>query len=92
MVAANGELFLQLGLVVVIAALFAFVFRLLRQPQILSYVIAGILIPIITPLVGATIETSVIESMSIIGIAFLLFIVGMEIDIKKLKNVAVTLS
>jgi len=88
MVAANGELFLQLGLVVVIAALFAFVFRLLRQPQILSYVIAGILIPIITPLVGATIETSVIESMSIIGIAFLLFIVGMEIDIKKLKNVA----
>ena len=27
MVAANGELFLQLGLVVVIAAMFAFVFR-----------------------------------------------------------------
>ncbi len=82
---AVGELFIQLGIIIIIAAVAAYTLRLIKQPQILSYVLVGVLI---TPLFGWVTDTSLIQSMSTIGIAFLLFIVGMEIDLKKLKNVA----
>ncbi len=85
MAAVTGDLFLHLGMVVILAAVAAFVLRLIKQPQILAYVITGVLI---TPVFQLITNTTVIESMSTIGIAFLLFIVGIEIDLKKLKNVA----
>lgn len=76
---------MYLGIIVIIAAVAAYILRLIKQPQILAYVLVGILI---TPVFKLITDTSIIESMSIIGIAFLLFIVGIEIDLKKLKNVA----
>ncbi len=85
MAVINGDIFLHLGVVVIFAAVAAYLLRLIKQPQILAYVIAGILI---TPIFKLITNTSVIKSMSIIGIAFLLFIVGLEIDLKRLKNVA----
>ncbi len=81
----NLDIFVQVGIIVIIAALAAFLLRLIKQPQILAYVLVGVLI---TPVLGLVTDTSIIESMSIIGIAFLLFIVGIEIEIKKLKSVA----
>ncbi len=77
--------FTELGIVIIIAAIAAFFLRLIKQPQILAYIIVGVLI---TPVFHWITDTTVIESMSAIGIAFLLFIVGMEIDLKSLKNVA----
>ena len=85
MVAEGGQLFIQLGLVTIAAAGLAFLFRLIKQPQILAYVIVGILL---TPVFKIVTDTSIIQSMSTIGIAFLLFLVGVEIDLKRLKNVA----
>ena len=85
MVGVSGDIFVQLGLVVIITALAAFILRLIRQPQILAYVLVGVLI---TPVLQIITDTSIIESMSTIGIAFLLFLVGMEMDLKSLKNVA----
>ena len=82
---AVGELFIQLGLIIIVTGIAAYGLRLIRQPQILAYVLVGVLI---TPVFGLVTDTSLIQSMSTIGIAFLLFIVGMEIDLKKLKNVA----
>lgn len=80
-----GDIFLQLGIVVIIAGVASLLLRFFRQPQILAYVLTGILI---TPVLGLITETSIIKSMSIIGIAFLLFLVGMEIDLRSLKSVA----
>ncbi len=85
MIGVDGNVFIQIGIVVIIAALAAFLLRLIKQPQILAYVLVGILI---TPVLHLVTDTSIIESMSIIGIAFLLFIVGLEMDLKALKNVA----
>ncbi len=81
----NADIFLQLGIVVIVAALAAFILRLLKQPQILAYVLVGILL---TPILGIVTDTSIIQSMSIIGIAFLLFLVGLEMDLKSLQSVA----
>ncbi|HLC97207.1 MAG TPA: cation:proton antiporter [Candidatus Nanoarchaeia archaeon] len=85
MIGVTGDVFLQLGIVVVVAAVIAFVLRWLHQPQILAYVLAGILL---TPVFGIITDISIIESMSTIGIAFLLFLVGLEMDLKALKSVA----
>ena len=81
----SSEIFFQLGTVIILAAAAALLLRLFRQPQILAYVITGILL---TPVLHLVTDLSIIESMSTIGIAFLLFLVGMEMDIKALRNVA----
>ncbi len=85
MAGVAGEIFFQLGLIVIVTAIAALVLRFFRQPQILAYVLVGILI---TPVLKIVTNTSIIESMSMIGIAFLLFLVGLEMDLKSLKNVA----
>ncbi|NQV91423.1 cation:proton antiporter [Candidatus Woesearchaeota archaeon] len=84
MVGVDGGLFLELGLIVIVAALAAFILRLLKQPQLLAYVLVGVFI---TPIFGIIVDTTLIESMSLVGIAFLLFIVGLEMDLKSLKSV-----
>lgn len=85
MVGVVGDIFFQLGVVFIIAAVAAFILRLIKQPQILAYVLVGILI---TPVFQLITDTTIIQSMSMIGIAFLLFLVGLEMDLKSLKNVA----
>ncbi|MBS3123533.1 cation:proton antiporter [Candidatus Woesearchaeota archaeon] len=85
MVGVASNIFWQLGLIVIIAAIAAYLLRLIKQPQILAYVLVGILI---TPVFKVITDTTIIQSMSIIGIAFLLFIVGLEMDIKALRSVA----
>ena len=89
MAGVTGNLFLEIGIVFIIAAVAAYVLRLIRQPQILAYVIVGVLI---TPVFQLVTDTSVIESMSVVGIAFLLFIVGLEMDLKSLRSVTLVSS
>jgi Kef-type K+ transport system membrane component KefB/Trk K+ transport system NAD-binding subunit len=81
----EGNLFVELGVIIIIAAVIAYVLRLIKQPQILSYILAGVLL---TPVLHLVTNLAIIESMSTIGIAFLLFLVGLEMDIKSLKNVS----
>ncbi|MFH1125903.1 MAG: cation:proton antiporter [Candidatus Altiarchaeota archaeon] len=79
------SLFWDIGLVIAVATLLAYFARLLRQPVILAYVIAGILIgPGALRLIT---NADVIRTLSEFGIAFLLFIVGLELDLRKLRNV-----
>lgn len=75
----------EIGIILIVATLFAYMARALKQPLIPAYVLAGLLIG---PLFGLVSEVRLITTLSEIGIAFLLFIVGLEIEFKKLKNVA----
>jgi Kef-type K+ transport system membrane component KefB/voltage-gated potassium channel Kch len=79
----HGESILtDIGLAFVTATIFAYVARLLRQPLLLAYIGAGLLIgPSGLRLVHSEVE---IAALSELGLAFLMFIVGLEIDIKKL--------
>jgi len=78
------NMFFDIGIIIIIATIFAYIARFLKQPLIPAYVITGI---IIGPVLGLITDTSTIIVLSEIGIAFLLFIVGLEIDLKKLKNI-----
>ncbi|MBN2014288.1 MAG: cation:proton antiporter [Candidatus Altiarchaeota archaeon] len=75
----------DIGLIILVSTLFAFFTRLLRQPMILAYVAAGIVIgPFGLKLIT---EQGTIETLAELGIAFLLFMVGLELDINRLKDV-----
>lgn len=79
-----GNIFFDIGSIIIIATVFAYIAKMMKQPLIPAYIITGL---VIGPLFGFITNTAVITTMSEIGIAFLLFMVGMEIDIKKLSNV-----
>jgi Kef-type K+ transport system membrane component KefB/voltage-gated potassium channel Kch len=78
------NIFFSISIIIILATTFAYLGRLFKQPLIPAYILTGV---VLGPLMGIITNTSVIATMSEIGIAFLLFIVGLQIDIKKLSNV-----
>ena len=79
------NIFLQIGIAIIAATLVGYIARILRQPLIPAYVIGGILVgPFGLKLI---IEYGTIKTLSEIGVALLLFVVGMELDFKRLRNI-----
>ena len=78
------NIFYDIGYIIILATFFSFFARIWRQPLIPAYVLAGILLG---PVFGLITNFETIRTLSEIGIAFLLFIVGLELDIRKLRNV-----
>jgi Kef-type K+ transport system membrane component KefB len=79
----HGILF-DIGLAIVAATALAYVARVLRQPLLLAYIGAGLLIG--PPVLGLVHSEETISELSELGLAFLMFIVGLEIDLKKLVS------
>src|SRR3989338_6449420 len=83
------NIFFDIGTVMIIATVLAYFAKLLKQPLIPAYILTGV---ILGPVLGLITNTEVITTLSEIGIAFLLFIVGLEINIRKLKHVGLVAS
>lgn len=86
---AVGELVLirDLALVLVAAAVTALLFHKLRLPLVLGYLVAGFLVgPYFTPLPVVT-DTENIELLAQIGVLFLLFSLGLDFHLGKLRRV-----
>lgn len=81
----SGEIITGVGIAILAATLIAFVGNKLKQPLLLAYIAAGI---IIGPNIGFSFirDMATIESISHFGLILLLFLIGLEIDIKKLKS------
>ena len=78
------DVFTQLSIVIVIAAAVACVMRLLKQPLIIGYILTGIIVgPSMFQLVE---DKHAFETFSEIGIALLLFIIGLELSISVIKR------
>ncbi len=78
------SIFFQIGLVIIVAAGLGIVAKLFKQPLLLAYIAAGIVLgsgglQVIT-------DVHVSQEMATIGIVFLLFLVGLELDIDKVKE------
>jgi Kef-type K+ transport system membrane component KefB/Trk K+ transport system NAD-binding subunit len=79
------EIFIELSIIIGITVLVSGIMRLLRQPLIIGYIISGILIsPAILNIIQST-ET--IGTFAQIGITFLLFIVGLSLSPRVIKEV-----
>lgn len=80
----HSDIFTQLSLIMVVAAVVSLVMRLLRQPLIMGYIITGIIAgPEFLNLVQGH---DAFETFSEIGIALLLFIIGLELSIAAIKR------
>lgn len=81
----TDTIFAELSLVIAIAAAMALVMRLIRQPLIIGHIITGI---IVGPSMLHLVKTpDTIETFSNIGIALLLFIIGLGLNPKVIKEV-----
>jgi Kef-type K+ transport system membrane component KefB len=79
------SIFTELSLVIAIAAGMALVMRLIRQPLMIGHILTGI---IVGPSVFHVIKTpATIETFSNIGIALLLFIIGLGLNPKVIREV-----
>lgn len=82
------EIFLELSLVVFITTICALIIRRLKQPLIVSYIVAGILVgPYVFNIFTST---EYVELFSKIGISILLFIVGLSLNPESLREVGKT--
>lgn len=80
-----GDIYLELTLIICIAAGLSIIFRYLKQPAILANIFAGILLG---PLGLLHIKHGeVLQSLSEIGITLLLFMVGLELRLQDIKSV-----
>lgn len=80
----ENHVVLDLAICIVAAWIFGVVAQAFRQPLLLAYLVAGIAIgPVGLKLVTAR---ESVESISGIGLILLLFLIGLEIDLKKIMS------
>lgn len=83
-----SHIFFELTAVLVLATALGFAARMLRQPTILGYILAGV---IAGPLGFMRLDSiEILDALSQVGIASLLFLVGMEMRAAELKSVGKT--
>lgn len=82
------SVFLEVALVTIAGVVAGFVARALKQPTIVGFILAGLVVGFYFRPDGETIQ--VIEGLAPIGVALLLFLVGLEMNIKELKSVGIS--
>ncbi len=78
----TAPLILDLGLVLLLAALFGWVARRIGLPAVVGYLVAGLAVSPFTP--GYVADSNQIALLADIGVVILLFEVGIEVDIRHL--------
>ncbi len=78
-------LFNEIALVIITAGVIGLIFVLLRQPLVIAYIATGLIIG--PSLLGLAHSEEVFTAMSEVGIAFLLFLVGLNLNWRNIKEV-----
>src|SRR3989344_3461154 len=74
----------EIGILFIIIAVISFAIKLLRQPIIIGYIVSGLVVSLYIPLGSEA--GGQIQIMAEIGVTFLLFLMGLELDISSLKQ------
>ena len=82
----------DLAIILIIAGIVTVIFKWLKQPVILGYIVAGIMAGPSVSLVPTVSVSCQYQNMADIGVIFLLFAMGLDFSFKKLINVALRLS
>jgi len=84
----HGISFLHdLAIVMIVAALVTVVFHRLRQPVVLGYILAGVIIGPHTPPFPLIHDKATIDTLAELGVILLMFSLGLEFSLRKLKSV-----
>jgi CPA2 family monovalent cation:H+ antiporter-2 len=83
--------FLQdLAIVMLVASVATLLFRWMKQPVVLGYILAGIVIGPHTPPVQWISDRTTVDTLAELGVVFLMFSLGLEFSLRKLKRVGAT--
>jgi len=87
---ANLTFLQDLSVVMIVAAIVTVLFRRMKQPVVLGYILAGVIIGPHTPPFPLIVDKHAIETLSELGVIFLMFSLGLEFSLRKLKTVGAT--
>jgi Kef-type K+ transport system membrane component KefB len=79
------DIFIELSLVIFVATALSFVMKILRQPLLVGYILSGIILG--PSVLGVLVSEEPLKLFSKIGIVILLFIVGINLSPKIIKEV-----
>src|SRR5882724_5527695 len=86
--AMHAATFLQdLAVVMIVAGLVTVIFHRFKQPVVLGYIIAGVMIGPHTPPFPLIRDKEAIDTLSELGIILLIFSIGLEFNLRKLWRV-----
>ena len=74
----------DLALILVVAGFVTLLFKKLKQPLVLGYIVAGFLVSPHMPYIMSVIDESDIKTWADIGVIFLLFSLGLDFSVKKI--------
>jgi Kef-type K+ transport system membrane component KefB len=77
----------DLALILLCAGVMTLLFKKLKQPLVLGYVVAGFLASPHMPFTPSVMDTANIKTWADIGVIFLLFALGLEFSFKKIVKV-----
>lgn len=80
----------DLSLILICAGIMTLLFKKLKQPLVLGYVVAGFLASPHLPYTPSVMDTANIQTWADIGVIFLLFALGLEFSFKKIVKVGGT--
>src|SRR5690606_16237042 len=74
----------DLGFIVVAATAVAFLSARLKVPSIVAFMVAGL---VLGPLTGLVVVSEGVDTIAEVGIALLLFLVGLELSFERIRDV-----
>ncbi len=80
----------DLALILISAGIITLIFKWLKQPLVLGYIVAGLLAGPYVDIFPTVVDTKSINIWAEMGVVFLLFALGLEFSFKKLMNVGGT--
>ena len=82
-----GQIIQDFTVIMVVASVMALVSYKLKQPMVIGYIIAGMIIGPYTPPFSLVLNIDILKLFAEIGVILLLFVVGMEFPIAKLRRI-----
>lgn len=82
----------DLALILIVGAMVTLLFRKIRQPLVLGYILAGFLVGPHLSIFPTVADMENVETLAEIGVIFLLFSLGLEFSFKKLMRIGGTAS
>jgi CPA2 family monovalent cation:H+ antiporter-2 len=79
-----------MAIIMLLAGVITVIFHRLRQPVVLGYIAAGMIAGPHTPPYSLVSDRETIEMLAELGVIFLLFSLGLEFSLKKLRHVGAT--
>ena len=79
----------DLALILILAGLVTLIFKRLKQPLVLGYIVAGFLASSHMPYTPSVSDTSSIGTWANIGVIFLMFTLGLEFSFKKVIKMGI---